>query len=343
MQAIILAAGMGRRLGDLTANNTKCMISVNNEKLIDRMMDHLLSLSLSRIIIVIGYEGDKLKNYLKSRYPGENIMFVENSKYDKTNNIYSLWLTRSLFEEDDTLLLESDIIFENELLDELLSYPYPDCALVSKYERWMDGTMVKIDGDNNIVNFINKKAFCYSDIDNYYKTVNIYKLSRSFINSQYIPFLEAYIKSIGENEYYEQVLSLLVLVGNIRIKGVPVDANGWYEIDDIQDLHIAETMFADPECRLYNLNHSYGGYWRYQCLLDFCYLVNPYFPPERMVDEIGSNFGTLLRQYPSGMGVNSMLASKYFNVKSDYIAVGNGAAELIKVLVEKLRGKIGVR
>lgn len=342
MQAIILAAGMGRRLGDLTANNTKCMISVNNEKLIDRMMDHLLSLSLSRIIIVIGYEGDKLKNYLKSRYPGENIMFVENSKYDKTNNIYSLWLTRSLFQEDDTLLLESDIIFENELLDELLSYPYPDCALVSKYERWMDGTMVKIDGDNNIVNFINKKAFCYSDIDNYYKTVNIYKLSRSFINSQYIPFLEAYIKSIGENEYYEQVLSLLVLVGNIRIKGVPVDANGWYEIDDIQDLHIAETMFADPECRLYNLNHSYGGYWRYQCLLDFCYLVNPYFPPERMVDEIGSNFGTLLRQYPSGMGVNSMLASKYFNVKSDYIAVGNGAAELIKVLVENLRGKIGV-
>ena len=165
---------MGRRLGDLTANNTKCMISVNNENLIDRMMDHLLSLSLSRIIIVIGYEGDKLKNYLKSRYPGENIMFVENSKYDKTNNIYSLWLTRSLFQEDDTLLLESDIIFENELLDELLSYPYPDCALVSKYERWMDGTMVKIDGDNNIVNFINKKAFCYSDIDNYYKTVNIY-------------------------------------------------------------------------------------------------------------------------------------------------------------------------
>lgn len=157
MQAIILAAGMGRRLGDLTANNTKCMISVNNENLIDRMMDHLLSLSLSRIIIVIGYEGDKLKNYLKSRYPGENIMFVENSKYDKTNNIYSLWLTRSLFQEDDTLLLESDIIFENELLDELLSYPYPDCALVSKYERWMDGTMVKIDGDNNIVNFINKK------------------------------------------------------------------------------------------------------------------------------------------------------------------------------------------
>ena len=65
----------------------------------------------------------------------------------------------SLFQEDDTLLLESDIIFENELLDELLSYPYPDCALVSKYERWMDGTMVKIDGDNNIVNFINKKGF----------------------------------------------------------------------------------------------------------------------------------------------------------------------------------------
>ncbi len=342
MQAIILAAGMGRRLGEFTADNTKCMLEVNGCRLIDRMLVQLGSLSLNRIVIVAGYAAENLTRHISSHYRHLPIVFVENPVYDKTNNIYSLWLARDYMVEDDTLLLESDLIFEDSVLSAAINCEYADCALVSKYETWMDGTMVRIDADNNIVNFIPKKAFDYNDTKYYYKTVNVYKLSKEFCRNHYMPFLEAYIKVLGENEYYEQVLRVITLIDRCGIKALPISGMHWYEIDDVQDLRIAETIFAEPEDRLYKLMHSFGGYWRYSGILDYCYLVNPYFPGPRMLDELKANFEPLLRNYPSGMGVNSLLAGKYFGIKQEYVCVGNGAAELIKSLMGLLPGRMGV-
>lgn len=342
MQAIILAAGMGRRLGEFTADNTKCMLEVNGIRLIDRMLHQLETLNLNRIIIVTGYEGEKLRNYINNNYPGKQIVFVDNPVYDKTNNIYSLWLAREYMSEEDTLLLESDLIFDDRILAAAVNSEYPDVALVAKYQTWMDGTMVRIDDENNIVNFIPKKAFKYDDVPYYYKTVNVYRLSKEFSRDHYLPFLDAYIKVLGENEYYEQVLRVITLIDTASIKALPVGDAPWYEIDDVQDLRIAETLFATPEEKLKKLQQSFGGYWRYPGLLDFCYLVNPYFPKKRMIDEMKASFEPLLRDYPSGMGVNSLLAGKYFGIKQKYVVVGNGAAELIKSLMESHKGKLGV-
>ena len=180
MQAIILAAGMGRRLGEYTQNNTKCMVPVNGVKLIDRMMGQLNKLNLNRVVVVVGYEGQKLMDYLGKDWKGLKIEYVNNPIYDKTNNIYSLALAEKQLQEDDTLLLESDLIVDDEMLELLATNSEPNLALVAKYESWMDGTMVRLDEENNIVNFIPKAAFKYSDIGFYYKTVNIYKLSQEF-------------------------------------------------------------------------------------------------------------------------------------------------------------------
>lgn len=158
MQAIILAAGMGRRLGELTKNNTKCMVEVNGVKLIDRVLTYLSHLDLKRIVIVVGYQAENLVNYVENQYGSLNIEFVENPIYDKTNNIYSLALAKDKFKEDDTLLLESDLIYEESMLRLLVDNQQPDLALVAKYEKWMDGTMVTIDDDCNILNFISKKS-----------------------------------------------------------------------------------------------------------------------------------------------------------------------------------------
>lgn len=342
MQAIILAAGMGRRLGEFTSNNTKCMLEVNGVRLIDRMLNQLSKLKFNRIIIVIGYEGDKLRSYIIKNYPSSHIEFIKNDIYDKTNNIYSLWLTRGYMAEEDTILLESDLIYEDAILEAAVNSSDENVALVSKYESWMDGTMVRIDDDRNIVNFIPKAAFKYNDTEFYYKTVNIYKFSKDFIVNHYLPFLDAYIKVLGENEYYEQVLRVITLIDNADIKALPITGMHWYEIDDVQDLRIAEVLFATPEDKLKKLQNSYGGYWRYTGLLDFCYLVNPYFPKKRMVDEMKANFEPLLRDYPSGMGINTLLAGKYFGIRQKYVVVGNGAAELIKSLIENHEGKLGV-
>ena len=342
MQAIILAAGMGRRLGEFTADNTQCMLEVNGVRLIDRMLNQLEALNLDRIVIVTGYEGEKLRNYLNKKYPNKSLVFVDNPIYDKTNNIYSLWLARGYMAEEDTLLLESDLIFDDSILSAAVNAEYPNVALVAKYQTWMDGTMVRINEENNFVNFIPKVAFKYEDVPYYYKTVNVYRLSKEFCRNHYLPFLEAYIKVLGENEYYEQVLRVITLIDTANIKALPVGNAPWYEIDDVQDLRIAETLFATPEEKLKKLQHSFGGYWRYPGLLDFCYLVNPYFPRKRMIDEMKANFEPLLRDYPSGMGVNSLLAGKYFGIKQKYVVVGNGAAELIKSLMESHDGKLGV-
>ena len=348
MQAIILAAGMGRRLGDLTKENTKCMVPVNGVRLIDRLLGQLSGLSLKRVIIVVGYKGQELKDYIGHRYDDQlKIAYAENPIYDKTNNIYSLSLVKQQLQEDDTLLIESDLIFSDSLFQMIIADPYPNLALVAKYESWMDGTMVRLDADNNIVNFVPKKAFKYEDIDSYYKTVNIYKFSRDFSQQKYVPFLEAYCHALGNNEYYEQVLRVITLLDHAELKALPIGNEKWYEIDDIQDLDIAETIFAEGDEMLHRFNYRYGGHWRFPKMLDYCYLVNPYFPTKRMKDELRSSFDTLLTEYPSGMFVNSLLAGKYFGIRQDYVVVGNGAAELIKSLMERLlagpsTGKVGV-
>lgn len=342
MQAIILAAGMGKRLKDLTMNNTKCMVKVNGITLIERMLNQLDALNLDRIIIVVGYQGKKLIDYIDSLNIKTRIMYVENPIYFKTNNIYSLALTKEYMREEDTLLLESDLIFEDSVLDFLINDKRETLALVDKYESWMDGTVLKLDEEDNIQAFIAGKNIVFEDIPTYYKTVNIYKFSKHFSNHYYIPFLEAYSIALGNNEYYEQVLRVITMLDDPEIKAKRLEGQKWYEIDDIQDLDIAESIFSkSEEEKVENIQKRYGGYWRYPKLLDYCYLVNPYFPPQRLVDEIKSNFDSLITQYPSGMYINSLLASKNFGVKQDYIVIGNGAAELIKGLLELHEGLIG--
>ena len=342
MQAIILAAGMGKRLGDLTKDNTKCMIKVNGTYLIDRLLSQLDSLNLERIILVIGYQGEKLRTHIEKQSRNTPIEYIYNPVYNKTNNIYSLYLAKEELQKQDTLLIESDLIFEDTLFHKILNNPYPNLALVAKYEPWMDGTMVRLNTENDIIDFISKKTFRYADIDDYYKTVNIYKFSKEFLRNSYVPFLEAYSKALGNNEYYEQVLRVIALLDKPDLKALPLHGEKWYEIDDIQDLSNAETIFAEKENQLVCYQKRYGGYWRFPSLLDFCYLVNPFFPSLKMKKEMRANFDILLSEYPSGLNVNSLLIAKYFGLAQQYVCPGNGAAELIKYLVDELTGCLGV-
>lgn len=342
MQAIILAAGMGKRLKELTRNNTKCMVKVNGITMIERMLSQLEKQGLSRIVIVTGYEGQKLIDFIRTLEIQTPVEYVNNPIYDKTNNIYSLALAKDYLTQEDTILLESDIIFEDSVLDILIQDERDTLALVDKYESWMDGTCITIDENDNIISFVPGKNFDFKEKDSYYKTVNIYKFSRHFSETHYVPFLEAYSSALGNNEYYEQVLRVISVLDNPGIKAKRLEGQCWYEIDDIQDLDIAESMFAaDDNKKARLLQSRFGGYWRYPQLIDFCYLVNPYFPPKRLLEEMKSSFDCLISQYPSGMRVNSLLAAKNFNAHQENIVIGNGAAELIKSLMLDISGKTG--
>lgn len=342
MQAIILAAGMGKRLKELTSNATKCMVEVNGEMMIHKTLMHLEKLNLNKIVLVVGYEGQQLMDYVNSLGLKTSVEYVVNDVYDKTNNIYSLYLAKEYLLQDDTLLLESDLVYEEAVIRKLVDTPYPSLVLVDKFESWMDGTCITVDEDDNITSFVSKREFDFTKTDEYYKTVNLYKFSKNFSEKYYVPFLEAYCNAMGLNEYYEQVLKVITFLGDLEIKAVKLNGEKWYEIDDVQDLDIAESLLAGKEEKLEKMQKRFGGYWRYPKLIDFCYLVNPYFPNKKLVSEIQTNFERLLGEYPSGMGVNSLIAAKIFGLHASQVIVGNGAAELIKSLMERFTGRLGM-
>ncbi|MCK9523384.1 MAG: aminotransferase class I/II-fold pyridoxal phosphate-dependent enzyme [Proteobacteria bacterium] len=342
MQAVILAAGMGRRLGHLTENNTKCMLKVHGVTLIERTLDALCKYNISKVIVVVGYEGQNVIDLIGHEYKGLPIKWIWNHDYDTTNNIYSLYLAKDYLVQEDTLLLESDLIFETEIIGRVLESEQPNLAVVSKYESWMDGTVVTLDENDDIVRFIPKKHFSYKELSKYYKTVNIYKFSQEFLAQSYVPFLVAYSQAMGNNEYYEQVLRIVTLLEKQDLKAMRLQGEKWYEIDDIQDLDNAETIFAPRHEKLTRFAQRWGGYWRYPSVKDFCFLVNPYFPPTIMMDEMKAYFKELLSEYPSGQRVHRILAAKMFNCLPGQILLGNGAAELINALMNTLTGKVGV-
>lgn len=342
MQAIILAAGMGKRLGELTRENTKCMVKVGGVSLIERALKILDKKGLSRIIIVVGYQRENLMSFVKTLDIHTPIQFIINDVYDKTNNIFSLSMAKDYLVSEDTLLLESDLIFEECLIDLLLNDERDTLALVDKFESWMDGSCIVVDEMDNMTDFIPGKLLKFSDKERYYKTVNIYKFGAEFSSQVYVPFLEAYAKAMGDNEYYETVINLILRLNRRTIKAERLNGQLWYEIDDIQDLDNAETLFMEDDVARYRkMKKCKGGYWRFPHLLDYSNPVNAYFPNERMIDEITSNLGVLMRQYPSGKKANNLLAEKSFEIRQENVMIGSGATELLGSLLKKTDGKVG--
>ena len=342
MQALMLAAGMGKRLGNYTKNATKCMVPVNGKTLIEYAIESLIYAGIKKFTMVVGYKKDVLKNFLKGKYPQIQIDFIDNDVYDSTNNIYSLYLARDVLSSDDTILLESDLIFDKEIIREIVSSPEKNLAVVSHFENWMDGTVTVLNEEKAIKRIVSKSDFDWNKIDSYYKTVNIYKFSKEFSKNIYMPFLGAYQTAYSKNEYYETVLKVISYLDGDILKAHLVDGSRWYEIDDPADLKIASTRFSSGKEHLESMYKTFGGYWRYPSMLDFCYLVNPYFPPKALVNEMKQMSDILLESYPSGDKQQSLLAGKIFGVLPEHIAVGNGAAELIASIAELSSGKVVV-
>lgn len=348
MRALMLAAGMGKRLGKYTAGNTKCMLKIGDKTLIERACEALYNAGVEDFTIVVGYKGENLKKFLSECdnkiVKKMNISFIDNSVYDKTNNIYSLYLAKDELLKDDTILLESDLIYDYDLIKRMVNSKEDNVVSVAKYEHWMDGTVIKIgDVDNTISEFIEKKDFKFDEIDQYYKTVNIYKFSKEFSSKEFVPFLEAYIKAYGENEYYELVLKIIAHLSRSQLRALDVSDLKWYEIDDAQDYDITNCIFSSGLEKLKNFQKRYGGYWRFRGLVDYCYLVNPYYPPKAMFDRVGYMSRELITQYPSGQNTMCINASRMFNkVSEENICVGNGAAELINCLGKNLKGRMAV-
>lgn len=345
MQALILAAGMGKRLGKYTSDNTKCMVEVAGAKLIDRQLKSILAADIKKVIIVVGYKAQNLISYINKTWQnkeGLSISFVENKDYEKTNNIYSLFLAKELAIKDDTILMESDIVFEEGLIKKIKETHFQNVCAIAKYEIYMDGTLVTVNANNFITDFIPKNEINFSNIENFFKTVNVYKFNKTFLKDIYFPFLETYMKVYGVNCFYETILRVTSNLDKNNIYGLDIKDTKWYEIDDAQDLDIANVIFSTGKTKYDLIMSKFGGYWRYPQINDFCYLVNPYFPTKSFIQKLNYKFGSLISSYPSGLDTQNLNAERIFNVDKNFILVGNGAAELINCLGRTFCGKVAV-
>jgi histidinol-phosphate/aromatic aminotransferase/cobyric acid decarboxylase-like protein/choline kinase len=327
MQALILAAGKGSRLGVLTQDKTKCMVDIAGKKIIDRLIDALIDNNISSIIIVIGYLGNILKDYLKNAYPDVNFTFVDETKLTNRehNNIYSFLAAKDELVKDDTIILESDIIIKPDIIKSLLDNIIPNQAVISPCADYMNGSAVTLDETNHITDLINTRN---NDIIRLYKTVNIYKFSKEFLSDTYIPCCEAYMNAYGVDCYYEEPLANIVK--STDIIGYVIDNNDWFEVDTQDDYDIANILFADPESKYQKLCGWFGGYHKIPNLVDCCYLTNPFFNIETLIQDI--NPAAAIKDYPAGVNRSITHLSRFYNIPENYISVGNGASELIKAL-----------
>jgi choline kinase len=243
-KALILAAGQGSRLSHVCGQMPKCMVPVLGKPMIESTLESLSEIGVEEAVLVTGHLEEKIRDHLGVFFRGIKLTYVSNPDYSSTNNIYSLWLARHLMDRD-MLLLECDLVFDYELVARLAEAPAANVAVVDRYHRYMDGTVLFANGSGLAHSMVLKRdqeeGF---DFTVALKTVNIYKFSHAFLNGTLIPALTDAIESRQTDDYYEAVIAELIGSGDMALSVLPVDDLRWAEIDTPQDLEFAWEVFG---------------------------------------------------------------------------------------------------
>ncbi len=334
-KAIILAAGIGSRMGSFTEHTPKCLTPINGVPILNNMLAHLSDSGVKETIIIVGHLKEKIYDMIGTSFNGMKVSYIESDRYTTTNNIYSLWLARVHLTED-ILLLESDVFFERLLLDRMFENENRNVAAVARYQSWMYGTVVNLDKEGNIQALLETRLqgpeFDYSTV---FKTVNIYLFRRDFLRDQFVPRLEAFINAGDGHQYYEVILPATAYSQPHSMMALLCDNIKWFEIDYENDRLTAEYLFASPEERYEIVAREHGSFWQYG-FTDHAYLYNLYFPPEAFFVHMRNNVYDLVESYPAGQDALAALVGLTINQPAQRIVVGNGASELIKIISRHL-------
>ena len=241
MKAVILAAGIGTRLRPLTNSRPKCLVEVHGKPILQHQLESLAKAGVAECVLVTGYLSDQLRGYFGREFRGIRLSYVENERYDETNNLYSLWLAIKEI-DDDITLLEGDLVFEDVLLEQLLNSPDSNVAVVARYQPFMDGTVILPEGRVSKAMVLKKDQGADFDYSRALKTVNIYKLSGKDLSHQIIPELTRYVIEGKTDQYYEAVFADLLSRGVFELSILRTEASQWAEIDTIEDLELAEKL-----------------------------------------------------------------------------------------------------
>ena len=248
MQAVILAAGQGTRLRPFTNKCPKPLVNVQGKPMLHYQLEALHGAGVRECVIVVGCCADLVRDAIGARFGNVAISYVENEIYDRTNNIYSLWLARRSI-VDDILLLEGDLVFEPGLLLDLLDAPYDNVAVVDQYNSTMNGTVIQAGGDLATAMVLKADQPPDFDYGSALKTVNIYKLSGGAVRREVMPRLGEYITQGQTGHYYEIAFAQAIADGSLRMHVLGTGPRWWTEIDTVDELRHAQTMSLTPTRR----------------------------------------------------------------------------------------------
>ena len=330
-RTILLCAGLGHRMYPLTVDVPKCLVEVNGVPILFRSLKALAAAGVTEAIIVVGYQAAQVRRRIGHTFAGIAIQYVDALDFDTTNNIRSLWDARQHCGED-ILLIEGDVVFDSEVVRRLCEQPGSSLAVVPDNANF-SGTVVHRDADGLVTEFV-----LGADLDprltddDALKTVNIYLLRAEPLRTAILPELCRQIGGGNDQAYYETVFRDLVADGSLPdLVAVDVSSCRWYELDDHRDLEIAEFMFLSRERQYDRIQSLHGSYWRYG-VVDHAYLYNLHFPPPAMLKDLRDELPDLIANYPVGQLELDRLVAQWTGTDAAGIVVGNGAAELIKVM-----------
>jgi histidinol-phosphate/aromatic aminotransferase/cobyric acid decarboxylase-like protein/choline kinase len=336
-KAVVLAAGLGSRLGRDTA---KPLMPVAGVPILRRTLANLAQAGVRETVIVVGHLADHVRGEIGTHRDGMTVRYVESDAYHTTNNSYSLWLAREHLDQD-VWLVEGDVVFEADLLTAMARAEGDVISAVSPFRPGMNGVVVTLDEDGLLdAMLLPAQQGPELDLSTTYKTVNVHLLGEKYLRTEFVPALDALIADGGHGAYYELVIADTVAAGRFPVRGVDCRDMRWYEVDDLTDLSAADYLFGRHEDRLEMLHGQHGGYWRYD-LVDHCLLYNLYFPPQRMIDELAREFRDALVHYPVGHDCLQELLGAAIRQPPRRLVVANGASELIKILGSRL-GRVGL-
>ena len=236
MKAIILAAGLGTRLLPITDQVPKCMVEVNGIPIIDNQLDGLLRHGVTDVAVVSGYKADVLAAHLEARYP--SVRIIPNRRYAETNNMYSLFLAKDflLGDADGFLLMNGDVYFDHGILEGLLKGA--DRSLVACDRRGYLEESMKITLANGRINHISKSI---SEQDHYAVSIDVYRISSADGVALFAEIEDTIVNRGDERSWTEVALDRVFDKCDFR----PYVIDGrWVEIDNHDDLMLAESVFA---------------------------------------------------------------------------------------------------
>ena len=340
MKALVLTAGLGRRMQPLSKNQHKTLLEIApGQTILGRIVESLVAVGIDDIVVVTGYRANEVEEYLRTHFSGPSFTFVENSRYADTNNIHSMALAfESVSFDDGVVLVESDLIYDSSVLATLFESPEDNVALVDTYRPGMDGTVVRMDDEGIIVDVVpGSRQGAYFDFSTTFKTLNVYRFSGEFCNSTFAPLLKFYARAIDDNCYYELILGMLISIGHAKIHGVKVPSGSWAEVDDPVDLHHARFM-ADPAHRRELLDRAWGGYWGLE-MVDFAFIRNMHYPTPQVVSELRLQLPELLFNYGSSQAILDQKLAWFLQVPSRNVVALNGAAQFFPWAARRFAGK----